>query len=166
MKANDMHDDKFQPLAAKLQKLGKELVHLKEERDEAMEGMEGAFDQTIELAAETEGKVKEIIEKAKGAGNYQSIVNTYSRWADMVMEIKTTLSMSRIRIEEIAQQSEKKGVEELVNEYEGTIEEFDVWIDALLKGGKTEEGYIPKVTNSAVYAMSAKLDDIDRKSVV
>lgn len=158
--ADDLHNDQLQPAVARMHKLGEKLIGLKETRDATMEAMESAFDKGIEMGVEIEDAIKKrVTALRKGGGSAAGILDQEMRWADITMELKTTLAFSRIRLEEIAQMTDMPSFNEILKEYDKTIVEFDTWIDALLKGGQTSEGFVPKVTVPGIRKM---FNDIDR----
>ena len=69
-----------------------------------MLAMEAAYDQIIELTENFESDVKAYINKQISlGGDAKLILQRENLWADLSMEIKTTIGISRIKIEEYAQ---------------------------------------------------------------
>ncbi|MBF0620826.1 MAG: HAMP domain-containing protein [Magnetococcales bacterium] len=157
--AQSFHDDKFQPGIRGIYELSSKIFKYEKSLEESMVGMEQAFDQVIELAEKFEGKVKDRIDArlADGASG-DEILNKEITWTDLAMEIKTTISMSRIAIEEYAQAATPDEASEPKQRYQATLDEFDVWVNALKNGAQTDEGMIAKVD---VPDLAAMLDDLD-----
>ena len=91
-----------------------------------MRAFEADFDGIIELGEQMEDSVKDRIKQRIRAGvSAAEILSTESTWADMAMELKTTIAFSRIAIEEYAQSLEAEALPEIEKEYAETIVEFE-----------------------------------------
>ena len=155
------HDERFQPAIRNVFDLSRKIFLLEIELKSSMQSMETAFEQVMKLAENFEGKVKEQINlKFEAGADPQDILQRENTWADMAMEIKTTIAMSRINIEEYAQDIEVGAQSDIQKEYEATLAEFDVWINALKKGAVTDEGSIAKVNNPDLLAMVQDIDKV------
>lgn len=161
VRADGFHNRQFQPAVQKVYELSLRIFDLQKELDVDMEEMEQAFDEVMTYAESFEGKVKERIHKRlKEGASSQDILLTENGWADMAMEIKTTIAMSRIAIEEFVQSLEADHQNRLKKEYEETLQEFDGWVNALRHGAQTDEGKIARVTDSSLRAMAEEMDQI------
>ncbi|MBF0288918.1 MAG: MCP four helix bundle domain-containing protein [SAR324 cluster bacterium] len=159
--ADQFHNSQFQPRLKKIYDLRMQDFALNKQLEEVMGKFEGAFEQVISSAENFEGRVKDRIESEIAAGVAAgSIMHTENTWADMAMEIKTTLAMSRIAIEEYAQSFEADALPEIEKEYVETLAEFDGWINALMNGAETEEGMIAAVNVPELKKMVSALDKI------
>ncbi len=155
---SDNYEKEFKPRLATINEIMQEDYKLQREMGEAMDRFEEDYDHIIELAEQFEGAVKERIDlRLAGGASASSIMNTENTWADMAMEMKTTISQSRIAIEEYAQ-GEVAALPEIEQEFNKTVEEFDTWITALLEGATTDEGRIVKVTVPQLRALAEELD--------
>ncbi|OKY75532.1 MAG: hypothetical protein BM485_07285 [Desulfobulbaceae bacterium DB1] len=144
--ADKLHNDHFLPAIEKIYSLTKKDFELAERHETAMTRFEKDFDAIIALAEALEVKIKERINSKLAAGDSaQAIIDTENSWADMAMEIKTTLAMSRIAIEEYAQSFDAAALPQIETEYRKEIARFDTWVKALLQGGETEMGKIAPV---------------------
>ncbi|MBF0195042.1 MAG: MCP four helix bundle domain-containing protein [Magnetococcales bacterium] len=160
-KADGFHNDSLQPKMARIRELMTEKYILNAKLEKIMEAFEKSFDKTIDLSESFEGKVKDRIRAKIAAGaSPEEIFKIENGWADMSMEMKTTLAMSRIAIEELAQSLDEKSIVRISKEYQETIVEFDGWVDALLKGAKTDEGTIVAVSVPKLRRMVAKIDHL------
>ena len=160
-RARAFHADRFQPAIQKVYDLSVQLFQLQQELEAHMRRMEAAYDKVMTMAESIEGSVKERIQQRIASGaEAAEILSTENTWADMAMEIKTTIASSRIVIEELAQDMEAGSHEALKAEYEATVAEFDGWIRALLQGAQTEEGAIARVTAPALRAMVVEIDTL------
>jgi methyl-accepting chemotaxis protein len=140
-KADGFHNDSLQPKMARIKELMSQKYLLNARLEKIMGAFEESFEKTINLSESFEGKVKDRIKSRMAVGASASdIFKTENGWADMSMEMKTTLAMSRIAIEELAQSLDEDSIVRIGKEYKETIEEFDGWVDALLKGARTDEG--------------------------
>ncbi|MBF0274146.1 MAG: hypothetical protein HQK84_02825 [Nitrospinae bacterium] len=160
LEAETLHRETLQPLAQKLHLAGKNLLELKEKRDGAMEAMEEAFNDLLLIAEEIEVILGESIERKKTEGNYLSILENEIKWADIIMESKTTMALLRIMVEEVVQMVDRKEIDLSIGEYEELIVQFDEWVSALIKGGDTKVGYIPKVTDKRAMESIKTLEKI------
>ncbi|MBF0192798.1 MAG: methyl-accepting chemotaxis protein [Magnetococcales bacterium] len=112
--------------------------------------METSYDQTMEKGSKFEGLVKERIQSLLGRESATRIITVENTWADMAMEIKNTLSVSRIALEELVQSTDPKEQEEAVRAFDAETKTFLVWINALRHGAVTDEGKISPVTGEAL----------------
>lgn len=159
--SDNFHNNEFQPGMRKIADLKKEEFIAQKKLNNAMGGVETAYDKVIEKAEEFESKVNVKVENLITAGvSADRILHTESTWANMAMEIKTTLANSRIAVEEYVQSFEADALKEVEKEYLKTIEEFDTWINALLEGAVTEEGKIAAVTDPALRSMAEDIDKL------
>ena len=72
-----------------------------------MKDMEKAYDEIIEMTEAFESRIKERITLLIASGtSASSIMSKENTWADLSMEIKSTLAESRIVIEEAGQSFE------------------------------------------------------------
>ncbi len=159
--ADEIHDGKFQPAAAEMMVAGKRLLAQAKLRNKAMEDMEEDYDQIIALAEKLEGAIKESIQakrKSEELDVEKSILEKDVPLSDMAMEIKTTISTSRIKLEEAVQMTALKDLAPIEKGFQQTIVEFDVWIDAILKGGETSEGKVFAATDPEVRKLAAQMD--------
>ncbi len=144
---------------AKMQSLGAKLLADKKKRDDAMGAMEEGVDAALATATEAEEVIKKGIEKKKGVASLSALENEV-RWADIIMEIKTITVLSRITLEELVQSTDMDEVNQFLMEYDESVSAFDTMIDALLKGGKTDEGYVPRAPSGPIRRQVEKLDEI------
>ena len=158
--AVSFHKGKFQPSIKNIRQMSEHIYTLQAQRQKGMEGMEQAFELVMDVADQFEVKVKErIADKLKRGESAATILKTEITWADMAMEIRTTISLSRLAIEEYVHATDQTSLDKFHQEYQATLDEFDQWIQGLLKGSHTEEGVIAKVTNPALREMVIKLDE-------
>ncbi len=160
-RADAFHNDEFQPRLVRIKELMQEDYKIRATLGKAMHHFEGSFDKIIGLAETFEGKVKARIAErlAKGIAAAE-IMSTENTWADLAMEIKTTLAMSRIAMEEMAQSMEAGAQDEIRKEFDATIAEFDVWISALLNGAVTDEGRVARVDEPELRRMVEQMDRV------
>ncbi|MEG3637620.1 HAMP domain-containing methyl-accepting chemotaxis protein [Magnetococcus sp. PR-3] len=157
--ADQFHNKEFQPRLVKIRDMKLQQYRIAADVKQAMEQFEQSFDQIFDLTENFEVKVKEHIDTQLAAGRTaESIMDKEITWADMAMEIKTTLALTRIRVEEMAQDLEVDATAGLIKEYDATIAEFDIWIDALLNGAKTIEGTIAAVDLPELRPMVEQMD--------
>jgi len=159
--ADDFHDRKFQPAARAMIEAREILLVQKGVRDTQMREMEANFDTMINLSIDLENSTKDL-KTVKGTD--AAARDRMTTWGDMAMEMKTTLALSRIKLEEIVQQNELDQLPTLENAYKETILEFDTWVNALLVGAETVEGKIARVDNAAIRKQVEKIDQMHDKA--
>ncbi len=158
--ADRFHNEKFQKATADLFVAGKQLIKQKVIVDQNMEVMESIFDEILADAADVEDVVKGVIatKKKNLSTDAKRILERDVPLTDMAMEIKTTLAVSRIKLEEINQMIDEESIGELQNEYAQTIEDFDLWVTAILEGAVTDEGLVYASTDKEVLSKVKELD--------
>ncbi len=155
------HNDQFQPEMKTIYDLKSEIYDLQSLMAETMGEFETAFDRVIELGIQLEDGIKDRIQQRIAAGaSAAGILSTENTWADVSMEMKTTIAMSRIAIEEYAQSLEAGALSAIEQEYAETIVAFDVWIEALLNGAVTSEGRIAAVNDPELRQLVVELDRV------
>lgn len=158
-RADSEHNTKFQPAIRSVYTLTNDFFIRRDQADKAMLAMEAAYDQIIELTENFESDVKAYINKQISLGNdAKLILQRENLWADLSMEIKTTIGISRIKIEEYAQTLDPETMAKIQAEYMLTVKEFDTWIDALINGANTSEGRISKINDQQLIEKVKELD--------
>ena len=138
-----------------------EIFALREKHNLVMKQFETAREASVAAAEAFQGKVKQqITEKIAGGATAEEILATENTWADMAMEIKSSVYASAIAIEEYAQTMEVASQKEIRKEFKAGISETYGWIKALEEGAENTEGKIAKVTNTALLADIAELRKI------
>ena len=162
--SDNHHNDKLSPAIRSIYELSQKIFLLQAENNKDMEKMEKAYEQAIAIANQFEDLVKTRIEAQLRRGfSAEEILQKENTWADIAMEIKTTIAMTRIVIEEFAQGADAKQQAILKQEYDEQIKAFDVLIDALLNGAETDEGVIAKVTDQEIGQLALELDRLHDK---
>jgi methyl-accepting chemotaxis protein len=159
LEANKLHDNELQPVVAELDKTGGVALRYQIDLEVAMIAMEKAMIQVLETAGEAEEVVKEAIVSKRGVAS-QSALDNEVRWADMLMEAKTSIALSRITLEELVQSQTQEDFDTFSKEFHDGLGEFDVWVGAMLDGAKVEGAWVPKVTHPKVRAAAVKLDKV------
>ncbi len=163
--ADSFHNNEFQPAIQSVYDESKSIFQLKSKRHQSMRAMEAAFDSIISQAEGLEAAIKiRIAKRISNGASAKSIIYKESTWADISMEIKTTIALTRIVIEEYAQDAEATNRAELVASYSTFISDFDHWIEALLNGAQTTEGKIAKITDEHLQQLVKQIDQSHDKS--
>nr|CRH07143.1 Putative methyl-accepting chemotaxis sensory transducer [Candidatus Magnetococcus massalia] len=163
-KADGFHNDKFQPALREIRQFSLDIFASQAMMDEKMKLMENAYEKVVSMAEAFEGKVKEQIDRRiEGGATASSILKRENTWADMAMEMKTTIANSRIAVEEFAQSLSPEKQKPILAEYQATLDEFDTWINALRNGAQTDEGAIAAVDDPHLRDMLEALDGIHDK---
>ena len=145
-RADVFHNEEFQPRMQKIYDLKILEIDLEKTTAEDMVKMEAGFEDIFEDAGVFEEHVKDRIqENIKAGKSAASIMATENTWADMAMEMKSTLGLARIKVEESGQSLDMDELEAFEAEFDEEVAEFNGWVDALLKGAVNEEGTIARV---------------------
>ncbi|MBF0588445.1 MAG: MCP four helix bundle domain-containing protein [Magnetococcales bacterium] len=159
--ANGAFRGTFQPGMAKVMELRNKILDINAALDQTMKEMEAGYDQVIESAGTVEEMIKSRIDSELNRGTSGStILHRETTWADVSMEIKITISESRIAIEEFAQGLPEAEQKEVRAKYDASITDFDMWIGALMNGAQTKEGKIAAVSDPAIRTQIEKLDGV------
>ncbi|MDH4185231.1 MAG: hypothetical protein OEV92_13465, partial [Nitrospinota bacterium] len=86
--ADQLHNNKLQPLITEIHNNGLKLINNDEIRHKAMKNMENAYDEIVKLAFEFEDTLKKNIDIKRRRGMQDEILDQDIRWADMSMEIR------------------------------------------------------------------------------
>ena len=162
-KSDQIHNDEFQVAAALMQRQGQELLNRSKLASESMILMEENYEEILKNADDVETLVKEMV--ANNTNNNQSVTGlkqTILRdvpMIDLSMEIKNTISISRIKIEEIAQMTNLADIEPLEEEFNNTINDFDKLVQAALNGGNVDGSKVFKVENQQIIRRIEALDN-------
>ncbi|MGL1861342.1 MAG: methyl-accepting chemotaxis protein [Pseudodesulfovibrio sp.] len=160
-RVQDMHDDEFQPRMKKVNELMFQSYKVAEDREVAMVGMEESYVAVLEACEVFEIETLKYVDQQLNSGaDAFDILSKELSWVDMAMEIKTVISSSRIVLEEFVQAESDADFAELKKEFEETISAFDMYGQALLKGGTANGEIVVKVDNPALLALAQKLDQI------
>lgn len=153
--ADAFHNKELQPAAKDMMEARVELMAQKNLRDVQMGKMESHFETILNMAVDFENATKDFKDIQGTSAEARDRITT---WGDMAMEMKTTLALSRIKLEEIVQQDQLAQVPALEKEYQETLHEFDTWVDALLHGAETVEGTIARVDHEVLRKQAEAID--------
>jgi methyl-accepting chemotaxis protein len=161
-KADQLHNEQFQPAAEKMIHAGKLMISDKKNLDKAMLAMEFSFDKIFQMADKVEGIVHDSIEKSQqnmtNIEQAKQLLGTEVPLADAAMEIKVSILQSRIFIEETAQMHNSKVVASLEKEYHETIRSFDEIVKAIIEGGIIDGVKFVKSTDQQILEAIQMLD--------
>ncbi|MDC0336009.1 methyl-accepting chemotaxis protein [Pseudodesulfovibrio sp.] len=161
VQAQGMHDDTFQPRMKKVHDLKLASYTAVESRETSMVAMEESYFSVLDACEAFEIAVIKFMDQRLNSGaDAFDVLSKELSWADMAMEIKSTISLSRIALEEFVQAESAAEFTELLKEFEATLEEFDMFAGALLRGGSVNGEVVVKVDNPALLAMAEKLDAV------
>ncbi len=159
---DELHNNKYQPASEKMMAEGRKLLARKAATDAAMLAMEGAFDEVTADVGSMEGMVRDELVALTNAGHIGAAAQTILReevpLADMVNEVKYTLAMTRITLEEYVQGQDLAELKELGQEYQQWIAAFDQVIGAILDGGTVDGVQIIATDNTQLRDAVAEVD--------
>ncbi len=152
--ADKIHDAKFQAAAGAMMESGRQMIVLRQQTDEQMEGMEEAFDTLIGKLDVVETDAKEIVESKKNNAwtteQFVSLINEDVPVIDAAMELMALVRDGRIIIEEAYQADEQATLATLKGEFADIAGEFSATVSALLNGGTIDGTKIPPVKDSGL----------------
>jgi len=144
--ADEYHNRALQQGFQKIHDMTLAEIRLRQQLHASMKQIETAYGQLIDLAENLEAGIKSHIKsRIEQGASAATILGRENTWADMSMEIKSTLANSRIAVEEYMQGMEDQAAEKLEAAYAAREKEFDGWITALLDGAQTSEGKVAAV---------------------
>jgi len=156
----DEHDKEFAPQMETLYGEMVDTIDARERLEQQMVQFEEAYEKIANSAVEFESKVKGYIAEklAKGASAAQ-IMAKENTWADIAMEIKSSVILSRVSIEEYVQSLEGAELAGFKQEYAETIKQFDFWVEALKTSAETSEGMVARIDAPAILAALGELEE-------
>ena len=161
--ADQFHNQQFQVSAQRVMRLGQEVVAMSIEEIKAMASVEREFDTITELADRAEGVIKQRVahhkQGALGLEQLQRVMNEEIPLIDAAMEIKNAILLSRILLEEVAQQSTLSALAPLIQQYQQTIQHFDHLVKVILEGGDMDGDTIPAVADAEIRQLVVDLDE-------
>ncbi len=144
--ADNFHNNEFKPRITQIRDLKIKEFETRQRLAEAMNKVEADYDRLIQLSEELEDKVKKrIVVRIRDGATAGQIIAVDNTWADMAMEMKISMAMSRISIEEYAQSIEADALPEIRRDFNVSMIQFTDWSRALLVGGGNKEGDIARV---------------------
>ncbi|MFZ5766494.1 MAG: HAMP domain-containing methyl-accepting chemotaxis protein [Thermodesulfobacteriota bacterium] len=155
------HHDRFLPVIDGLHALLQKDFELGTNYDKAMSQFEGEYDRLVTLTDTLEEQIKKhMAGRLAGGADFQDILAKEVAWTDMAMEIRTTVAMARIAIEEYDKATAAEAMNTIENEYRTQTGRLATWIAALRQGGENEMGKIAAVDAPELQKM---VEDIDRQ---
>lgn len=147
-----IHNERFQTAAKNLITRGKSMLVTNVKADKAMQQMEAAFDTVVEQADVAETVMKELtdtgLKQSRSLAELKRVVTHDVPMIDAAMEFKLSIQAARVKLEEVAQQTEQAVVEELATEYRQTIVDFDELVEATLTGGVVDGTEVFAIENA------------------
>ena len=151
----------FRPVTEKLLKSKENFESNKKTVEKAMEAFDTQGDQIAEAANVAEDSILADIQERKQNGtDLLSVMNDVVPHVDAMMEIKVSIVTGQRILEEALQSKTTVELEMHTKDLEETFKEADVFINAVLNGGETEEGTFIATTNSTVRSKVLELDKI------
>jgi|GEM_PF-129540 len=158
-KADETHNGRYQTAAREMMQDGRDLLAQKGAADVAMKSMMGVFD---EVAADVEEMLQKEITKlaaeARMGAAAQAILREEVPLADMINEIKSGLTLTRIFLEEFVQSRDLAELDEIEGKYRQAVASFDQNVSAILKGGVVDGVTIFATDNAAIRDAVKELD--------
>lgn len=156
-----MHDDSFQPGMMAIRELMVQSFVAVKEREQAMKVMEDAYNAVLEECEVFEAKVAERMDNRLMSGaDAFDVLSTELSWADIIMEIKADISLSRIAVEEFVQVESVEELAAVELKYKHSLERFDTLIQSLMEGGNVEGNIVAKVTVASLRDVVSQLDRV------
>lgn len=160
--ASEIHNNKFQAAADELMRNGKELLKRKAELNRAMENMESIYHEVHEDSSVVEEMISTEIKRrvsASGMGTKaKAILDEEVPLADLANKLKISMAQTRLVMEEYVQTQDIEKLEALEKEYRGSIDQFDKYVSAILKGGIVDGRKIIATDNQSIRDAVKELD--------
>jgi len=160
--ADQLHNEHYQVAAGRLIASSRELVARKKHSDEKMAAMESVYDEIMSDTAVAEETLGSEIRNQANAANLGEealrILREEMPVADMLNELKTALTKSRVYLEEIAQLSDLQSIETIQGEFKATIERYDRIYTAIMNGGRMDNVQIVATDNQKLRQMLEEMD--------
>jgi len=161
--SEEFHDDKFQVAAGEMMVSGKDLLQKKAEEDKVMREMEQIYTEINEDSSSVEEMISsEIAQRARAAAigtEAQAILREEAPLADMANELKISIAQTRLTLEEFVQTRDVTKQDEIQEEYNAFIAQFDAYVSAILEGGTVEGTPIIATDNKAIREAIEELDE-------
>ncbi|MFZ5758951.1 MAG: methyl-accepting chemotaxis protein [Thermodesulfobacteriota bacterium] len=155
------HDKEFLPVIENLHTMLEKNFVLAAEYNKVMEQFEDEYDKLIALTDALEEQIKtHMADRLANGADPRDILAKEISWTDMAMEIRTTVAMARIAIEEYEKETATDALDSIENEYRTQNNRLATWITALRQGGENEMGKIAAVDAPELQKMAV---DIDRQ---
>jgi methyl-accepting chemotaxis protein len=160
--AGRFHSEEFQPRIQKLYELSKSIFALQQDQAAAMQSMDGAFNNIIASAETLERSAKAAIRiSLMMFAKASAIMKRESGWSDMAKEIRSTLAMARIVVQQYAQESSaSESSVKLLDDYRRHMDDFKGLVQTLLNGVEGDEVTIEAVTDEDIRRL---VSDISNK---
>ncbi len=159
--AERFHHQLFIPKVARIHRLMQQVFAIDQEWRSSLHAYDEAFDILVDKAVAFERSVKESIARKKvGADTRSDLSRGEFLWADLIMEMKFTLSMARNMLQEAAHTDDAESLEELARRYTAYVEAFHLWALALREGAVTSEGSGKKLDDKRLLEMLASIVEL------
>ncbi len=152
--ADRFHHELFIPRVAKIHDLMRRVFAIDREWRHVHHAYDGSFYAMMEMARVFEVRVKERMGgKMVGSVGSSGLVRQEFTWADMAMEIKTSLAMGRVMVEEAGHTDKSDSLLALVDGYGKHRTRFYRWVEALRQGGSNVEGVVARLDDETLMAL-------------
>ena len=148
-KADEIHNQQFQPAARQMIQAGNQLTESYKEKQTALIALRAEFSAILELADKAETLIYQL--------NDKNNIDQYVGLIDAAMELKVSIQQSFLIMESAMAQNKKIG-SDLLQEYQDTITQFDLIITALLEGGDIKGNKISALDNTQAINHIKNLD--------
>ena len=152
--SDDNHNDNFQPAAGRMMEAGHLLIKDKKFLDESMLAMEQSFDKVIAVADDVETSAQNVVEDNKAtATTVDQLKTVLARDVPMIdasMELKLTTVQARMFMEEFVQMTVMSDAEEVEEDIQLSMSNFDELLSAMLEGGTVDGVPFQKVEDPAI----------------
>ncbi len=162
--ADTYHNRRFQPPVREVHEVMTHLFDNRRELAAATSEVRRSFGKMLELAGRLEDAVKKRIAARIAAGaSAQQVLSTENTWADMAMEIKTTLAEALMAVDEGGQSIKTGSLDQARARFNKAEAQLKLWIQALREGAQTDEGRIARVTAPDIRALVEDLAKLHKE---
>jgi len=160
--ADSIHNDKFQVAARKMIEEGNQLLLKKGILKNSMNQMEADFDNIIDFSVKVEDQVREEIRSrsrsVRNSSDALTLVTEEVPLLDLAMELKVSIAMTRIALEEIVKAGFLDELSHLEEEYDGWITVFDRNISLMQNGGTLDGRRVYATDNRTIRTLLSEMD--------
>ena len=162
--ADELRSNRYQPAATKMMAEVRELLARKAASTAAMGAMDGTFDTVTDEVGGMEEILRDEIASRTKAGKIgaeaKSILREEVPLSNMVDEVKYTLAMTRISLEDFVGVRDPADLDKIEAKYKYWVADFDKVVAAILEGG-TVDGV--KVVATGNPKLRAAVQEANRK---
>ncbi len=156
-RGDKLHNDEFGPAAEEIVEHARELVAAKKAADAGMEEQDQQFDLFVKALDAMEQRILGIFVKDKDAATtveeLRKVTDQDTPLIDAVMDMRLAVAMGRVRIEELAQSTDRESTNEGKQRFDEEMARFDQVSNALRRGGEIGEVTVEPIKDNELLGL-------------